>query len=54
MLNLYVDEIDAHYRRAAAVGARIVTGLEDTCWGHRRYEALDPEGNRWHVLQELA
>ena len=54
MLNLYVDEIDAHFRRAAAAGARIVTGLEDTCWGHRRYEALDPEGNRWHVLQELA
>lgn len=53
MLNLHVDEIDAHYRRAVAEGARIVTELAYTSWGHRRYEAVDPEGNRWHVMQQL-
>ena len=53
MLNLHVDEIDAHYQRAVAQGARIVTNIENTAWGYRRYEALDPEGNRWHVMQEL-
>jgi uncharacterized glyoxalase superfamily protein PhnB len=53
MLNLHVDEIDAHYQRAIAQGAQIVTELDDTSWGQRRYEAVDPEGNRWHVMQEL-
>lgn len=33
MLNLYVDEIDAHYQHAVTQGARIVTGIEDTVWG---------------------
>ena len=53
MVNLYIDHIDAHYERAVKREARIVTELEDTTWGHRRFEALDPEGNRWHVMQEL-
>ena len=53
MLNLYVDGIDAHYRRAIAQGARIVSEISDMPWGFRRYEALDPEGNRWHIMQEL-
>jgi len=53
MLNLHVDEIDTHYQRAATQGARIVTELEDTFWGYRRYEALDPEGNCWHIIQKL-
>jgi uncharacterized glyoxalase superfamily protein PhnB len=53
MVNLHVDEIDAHYRRAVNHGARIVTELDNTPWGFRRYEALDPEGNRWHVMRKL-
>jgi len=53
MLNLHADEIDAHYQRAVTQGARIVTELEDTFWGYRRYEAADPEGNRWHIMQKL-
>ncbi len=53
MLNLHVDEIDAHYQRAVSQGARIVTELEDTFWGYRRYEAVDSEGNRWHIMQKL-
>src|SRR5215831_9679287 len=39
MVNAYVQDIDAHYRRAEAAGARIVTPLEDMFWGDRRYEA---------------
>jgi hypothetical protein len=53
MLNLHVDEIDAHYQRAVSQGARIVTELEDTFWGYRRYKAVDSEGNRWHIMQKL-
>jgi len=47
------DEIDVDYQRAAVYDARIVSELEGTLWGHRRYEGVDPEGNRWHVRQEL-
>jgi hypothetical protein len=27
--------------------------LEDMFWGDRRYEALDPEGHRWHFAERL-
>jgi uncharacterized glyoxalase superfamily protein PhnB len=54
MVNVYVQDIDAHYRRARAEGARIVMELEDMFWGDRRYEALDPEGHRWHFAERLA
>lgn len=54
MVNVYVRDIDAHYERARAAGARIVMELEDMFWGDRRYEALDPEGHRWHFAERLA
>ena len=53
-ISVYVDDVDAHYQRAAAAGARIATGLRDYFWsdgGHRTYEALDPEGHRWRFHQ---
>ncbi len=54
MVNVYVDDIDAHYRRAQEEGAQIVMALEDMFWGDRRYEAVDPEGHRWHFAERLA
>jgi uncharacterized glyoxalase superfamily protein PhnB len=42
-----VDDIDAHYARARAAGAEIVTELFDTDYGSRDYAARDPEGNLW-------
>jgi uncharacterized glyoxalase superfamily protein PhnB len=53
MVNVYVTDIDAHYERAKAAGARIVMELEDMFWGDRRYEALDLEGHRWHFAERL-
>lgn len=53
MVNVHVPDVDAHYERARAEGARIVMELEDTFWGERRYEALDPEGHRWHFAERL-
>jgi uncharacterized glyoxalase superfamily protein PhnB len=53
-ISVYVDDVDAHYQRAVAAGARIATGLSDYFWGeegHRTYEALDPEGHRWRFHQ---
>ena len=54
MVNAYVHDSDAHYRRASAEGARIVTPLEDMVWGDRRYEALDLEGHRWHFAERMS
>ncbi|TQS40103.1 VOC family protein [Cryptosporangium phraense] len=51
MLNVYVSDVEEHYRRACEEGARIVSPLEDMFWGDRRYEALDVEGHRWHFAQ---
>jgi PhnB protein len=54
MINVYVSDVDAHYRRSKAEGAQIVMELEDMFWGDRRYEALDLEGHRWHFAQRLS
>ena len=53
MINVYVTDVDEHHRRATAAGARVVMPPEDMFWGERRYEALDPEGHRWHFAQRL-
>ena len=50
---VYVADVDAHYRRALAAGARIAAGPRDHAWGERSYEALDPEGHRWRFRQRL-
>ena len=53
MLMVKVDDIDAHYERAIAEGAQIVMEINDAFYGNRRYEALDPEGHRWHFHESL-
>jgi uncharacterized glyoxalase superfamily protein PhnB len=55
-ISVYVDDVDAHYQRAVAAGARIANGLRDYFWGvegHRTYEALDFEGHRWRFHQRM-
>ena len=54
MLNVRVDNVDAHYERAVREGARIVMELNDAFYGYRRYEALDTEGHRWHFTESSA
>lgn len=41
------SEIDAHYARAEAAGARIGVALRDTDYGSREYSAYDCEGFLW-------
>jgi len=48
MINVEVDDVDAHYERAVAEGAEITMPLEDAWYGARRYEATDLGGHRWH------
>jgi len=52
----YVDDVDAHFARARAAGARIVSepskrDYDD--WEDRTYETLDPEGHRWWFAQRM-
>lgn len=44
---VYVSDVDAHYARSKAAGARIVYPPEDTDFGTRRYRVLDLEGYEW-------
>src|SRR5262245_28965904 len=44
---VYVADVDAHYRRAKAAGAEIVSELEDTSYGSREYSVRDLEGFLW-------
>jgi uncharacterized glyoxalase superfamily protein PhnB len=46
------DDIDAHFARARAAGATILSLLEDNpSVGQRQYRAADPEGHRWMFAQ---
>jgi len=42
-----VDDADAHYARAKAARAEIVTEVEDQDYGGRLYSCRDPEGHLW-------
>ena len=48
-LYIYVDDVDAHYRRALAAGATCVEPQENH--GSRMYRAVDLEGHRWIFSQ---
>ena len=47
---VYVDDVRAHFDRAKAMGATILSELEDTADGGR-YRAEDLEGHRWMFIQ---
>jgi uncharacterized glyoxalase superfamily protein PhnB len=51
VMKVYVDEVDAHFARARAEGATIVSDPQDGFWGGRTYRALDYEGHRWEISQ---
>jgi uncharacterized glyoxalase superfamily protein PhnB len=49
---VYVDEIEAHFERAQASGAVVLSPLEDNPGvGQRNYRAEDLEGHRWMFAQ---
>jgi uncharacterized glyoxalase superfamily protein PhnB len=47
MLTVFVEDVDAHYARAVAEGARIVEGLQETVYGERQYGVEDLDGHKW-------
>lgn len=46
-LAVYVEDLDAHFERARAAGAKIVSAPMDTDFGFREYHARDVEGHPW-------
>jgi uncharacterized glyoxalase superfamily protein PhnB len=45
---VYVADVEAHYERAKAAGARILSEPEV---GPKRYRAEDLEGHRWYFME---
>jgi uncharacterized glyoxalase superfamily protein PhnB len=43
-----VEDVDAHYARARAAGAKIALDIKDEDYGGRGYSCLDPEGHLWN------
>lgn len=57
-LMLYVDDVEAHLRRAREAGATIVSEPKtsdygEDYWSDRSYEAVNPEGHHWWFCQRL-
>jgi uncharacterized glyoxalase superfamily protein PhnB len=46
-LTLIVEDVDAHYAKSVAEGARIVEELHETIYGERQYGVEDLAGHRW-------
>jgi PhnB protein len=53
LVNVYVDDVDAHFHRAQAAGAHIVRELADQFYGDRTYAAADLEGHQWTFSQHV-
>ncbi len=51
VMKVYVDNVDEHFARARAEGAKIISEPEDGFWGGRIYRALDLEGHVWEISQ---
>jgi PhnB protein len=53
IVHVYVDDVDAHYRRAREAGVRITREPQDEEYGDRRYDCKDLEGHDWSFAQIL-
>jgi uncharacterized glyoxalase superfamily protein PhnB len=48
-LHLYVPDVDAAMKRAAAAGAEITMPVADMFWGDRYGKLKDPFGHEWSI-----
>jgi len=53
-LSIIVPDVDAHYTRVKAAGARIDSEPTDQDYGLREYGARDPENHRWWFSSPLS
>jgi PhnB protein len=52
-LHLMVDDVDKVWQRALDAGAEVFHPLEDSFWGERAGQVIDPFGHRWSLAQHL-
>jgi uncharacterized glyoxalase superfamily protein PhnB len=50
-VTVFLEDVDAHYRRAKSEGAKIVEDLNETCYGERQYGVEDLDGHHWLFSQ---
>jgi len=50
-LTVFVDDVDAHFRRTKSVNGKIVEDLHETEYGERQYGVEDIEGHHWLFSQ---
>jgi uncharacterized glyoxalase superfamily protein PhnB len=46
-LTVFIDDVDGHYARAKAAGAKIVEEPHETEYGEYQYAAEDLDGHHW-------
>jgi uncharacterized glyoxalase superfamily protein PhnB len=46
-LTIFVEDVDAHYVRAKAAGAKILEEPHETVYGEFQYAAEDLDGHHW-------
>jgi MerR family transcriptional regulator, thiopeptide resistance regulator len=46
-LVVFVDDVDAHFRRVRMAGVTTDSQPSDQSYGQREYDVRDPEGHRW-------
>lgn len=50
---LYVEDVDAAFRRAVDAGAEATMEPDDMFWGDRMASVVDPFGHRWSLASRL-
>ena len=53
MLNVFVDDVDAHHTRTLAAGGRVLYPPTDQPYGQREYSVADPEGRIWSFATRI-
>ena len=48
-LYLWVDDVDATFRKALEAGGKVESHPEDKPYGHRNAGVIDPNGNTWWI-----
>ncbi|MBC8073977.1 MAG: bleomycin resistance protein [Deltaproteobacteria bacterium] len=54
MINVFVDDVDAHHARSVAAGAKIISAPINQPYGQREYGVADSEGRIWSFATRTA
>ncbi len=52
-LHIYTDDVDKLWEQALAAGARIALPIDNTFWGERYGQLVDPFGHRWSISMQI-